>query len=160
MLLYAYLSRSLGFLESFSDSILSIFGHRYHGPASSLAITRTIWSEWTQPDGPLELSLVFECIWPLLMQYGIPAWPAWLFQELSVLSGLYPGSPSRPSCNFPLEILFRTVYVYCILHIYCILVTFYHILFFKDSFWFVRIFCSTVSTIDYCQLSSLFNYCS
>jgi hypothetical protein len=37
-----FLTRSLGFLESFSNSPLSVFGHLSLGPASHLAITRTI----------------------------------------------------------------------------------------------------------------------
>jgi hypothetical protein len=49
------LTRSLGFLELFSNSPLSIFGHLSWGPASRLAITRTNWSEWTRAWWPLEL---------------------------------------------------------------------------------------------------------
>jgi uncharacterized membrane-anchored protein YitT (DUF2179 family) len=37
--------QSLGFLEMFSNSPLSVFGHLSQGPASHVAILRTIWSE-------------------------------------------------------------------------------------------------------------------
>ncbi len=40
-----FLTRSFGFLELFSYSPLSVFGHRWQGSASCLVITRTIWSE-------------------------------------------------------------------------------------------------------------------
>jgi hypothetical protein len=31
-----------------SENVALEFSHWSHGPASSLAITRTIWSEWTR----------------------------------------------------------------------------------------------------------------
>ncbi len=43
-----FLTRSPGFQELFSNSPLSTFGHLSWGPASRLAIMRTIWSEWTR----------------------------------------------------------------------------------------------------------------
>ncbi len=43
-----FLTRSLGFLELFSNFPLSVFGYLSIGPAPSLAISRTIWSEWTR----------------------------------------------------------------------------------------------------------------
>ncbi len=41
-------TRSLGFLELFSNSPLSAFGHLSWAPASCLAITRSIYSQWIQ----------------------------------------------------------------------------------------------------------------
>ncbi len=47
LLLCLFTVRTLGCLELFSNSHLSIFDHWATGPASRLTITRTVWSEWT-----------------------------------------------------------------------------------------------------------------
>ncbi len=64
----SFLIRSLGFLELFSNSTLSAFGHLSRGLASCLAITRTIWSEWTRAWwSPFELAL-------FLSSFGCLSW--------------------------------------------------------------------------------------
>jgi hypothetical protein len=76
---FAYFStRFLGCLALFSNSHFSILsspwvGLHSHGPASCLATTRTIWSEWTR------------AWWP--------AFPAWSSREPSDLGGLNQRDP-------------------------------------------------------------------
>ncbi len=65
--------RSLGFVEMFSNSHLSIFIRLSLGPASCLTIMRTIWSEWTQAWWSPWVSLVFKCLWPPLSRSSLPA---------------------------------------------------------------------------------------
>jgi hypothetical protein len=51
----------------FSNSLLSVIGHLSRGPASRLAITRTIWSELTRVWWPpLSLLSFWVCLWPPL----------------------------------------------------------------------------------------------
>jgi hypothetical protein len=63
---------------------------------------------------------------------------------------------------FPLKVLFRTIYVYCILCIYCILFTFCVSFCFPmilSAFVWISLF--NYSTTHYCHLPLLqFNYCS
>jgi hypothetical protein len=83
----------LGFLELFSNPPLSVFSHLSWGPASRLAITRTIWSEQTRAWWLPPLSqLNFECIWlPLTgsaSHLTVPRtiWSEWTRSGLSPLA--------------------------------------------------------------------------
>jgi hypothetical protein len=69
----SFLTRSLCFLELFSDSLFSVFGHLLWGPASCLAITRTVWSEWTRAWWCQLCYLNFECLWPPLLMSSLPS---------------------------------------------------------------------------------------
>ncbi len=55
LLLYLFPVRFLPAKSCYSqslDNVALVFGLHSHRPASCLATTSTIWSEWTQPDGP------------------------------------------------------------------------------------------------------------
>ncbi len=111
-----FLTRSLGFLVLLSNSPLSIFGCLSWGPASWLAITTTVWFEWTQAVGPPWASLV-------LSAFGCYSWgPAsrWLSSEPSDLSGLDPDSPYWLFAKSPLRVfLGRFTYIlYCAVIVY------------------------------------------
>ncbi len=107
---------SLGFLESLSNSPLSVFGHLSRGPAYYLAIMRTIWSEWIQAGWPSWASLV-------LNAFGHFSWgPTYCLTVLRTIWSEWTRSWQSPwlAAKFHLESLFRTVHIYCILCIYCI----------------------------------------
>jgi hypothetical protein len=69
-------TRSLGFVELFPN---------LRGPASRLAITRTIWSEQTRARWPPLSQLSFECLWPPLLRSNLPSdcfvWSEWTNQN-------------------------------------------------------------------------------
>jgi hypothetical protein len=110
-----FLTRSLGFKELFSNSPLSIFGKLSRGQASGLAITRAIWSEWTQVWWPPWNSLVLSAFGHLSQgpasRLTVPrtVWSEWTWSGQSPLA-----------FKFHLESLFRMFNVYCIVCIYCI----------------------------------------
>ncbi len=91
-----------------------------------------------ESDGPpLELSLVFECLWPFITWSSLPAWLSW---EPSDLSGFNSDCPPWPSCTFPPWTHIRTVYALLsngyLLYIVCIAC---HILFPMSYYTIVRI---------------------
>jgi hypothetical protein len=122
-----FLTRPLGFLKLFSNSPLSAFGCLSQGPAYRLAITRTIWSEWTQAWWPpLWVSLVF---WvPLASLSRGPARSDGSQNHL-----IWGDSIRTPSfaIKTPLEgLLGRLTFMIYLLRIYCIFCISTHLSFF------------------------------
>ncbi len=106
-----FLVRSLGFLGCLPTQPLSTFGYSLCCPATHLAVTRTNWSGWTQPDGLPWVSLVLSVFQP----------PAWLSQEPSDLSRLDSDSPPWLLCRFSPWASFRTVHALLyIMHLFYI----------------------------------------
>jgi hypothetical protein len=94
-----FLSRSLGFVVLFSTSPFERLQSLLLW--SSLLPDHHIHLIWVDLSlmAPLELSLVFECLWPLLTRSCLNTW---LSQEPSDLSELNLDNPSWPSCRFSL----------------------------------------------------------
>ncbi len=96
------LSRSLGFLKLFSNSPFERLWPPFMGSSLPpgyhknhlIQLDSRLWS-------PLELSLVVECLWPLLTHSSLPTW---LSRELSDLSGLETDSPLARHADFPFEL--------------------------------------------------------
>ncbi len=86
-------------LEMFSNCPLNVFGHLSRGPASHLAITRTIGSEWTRAWWLSLLELAcFERLWPPLTRSSLPSdcpenYLIWVDSIRTVPIGLLQKSP-------------------------------------------------------------------
>jgi hypothetical protein len=111
--------RSLGSLELFSNSPLSVIFRLSQGPASRLTIKRTIWSKWTQAWWSLLRQLNsewFGCLfWGPASRRTLPRtiWSEWTRSEQSLLT----------CSKIPLGCLLRTfdIIINCAFHcIICI----------------------------------------
>jgi hypothetical protein len=157
-----FFTRSLGFLELFSNSPFSVLATSHGVKPSAWPSQEPSDLSGLKPDGPPGASLVLSAFGPLSQG------PAWLSWEPSDLSGLDPGSPPWTSVKLPLSVFlgWYTYILLCIYCIFCIPTQFspFSFIYLKHSVQMVCFPQPSISTVllDNCLIivRCRFNYCS
>ncbi len=126
---FFFISRFIGFLELFSNSPLIIFCHCWHGPASCLAIKRTIWSELARAWWPPWAAFGHSSHGPASMPDCPENHVIWMDSIQAVLFALHAIFPLTFFSSFKdcLSLLYHVDLLY-------IIYIFHHILFSDDSY--------------------------
>ncbi len=112
-------TRSLGFLELFSNSLLCVLATSHWNQFPAWISEEPCDLDGLEPDGPCWASLVLSTFWLPLSRSSLP--PAWPLREPSLIWAVSIRTvPPLPCSKISFEFLFRTVDVYYLLCICCI----------------------------------------